>query len=207
MPVSRNFWNRQAHRYARKPVADEAAYRHKLSITQSYLRPDMDLLEFGCGTGSTALVHAPLVRSILAIDLSQEMIGIARRKAEAKAVPNVVFQDVAIEELDAPEGHFDAILGLSVLHLVEDLERTLGRVHTLLKPGGLFFSSTVCVRDMGAMPTALVRVLEALRLGPPVNPFSSNELLTAIDSADFEVISIWRPAPRKAVFVVAKKPG
>lgn len=166
----------------------------------------MDVLEFGCGTGSTALVHAPFVRSILATDLSQEMIAIARRKAEAAAVRNVAFKDVSIEELDAPAGRFDAILGLSVLHLVDDLERTLGRVHTLLKPGGLFFSSTVCVRDMGAIPTGLVGILGAVRLGPPVNPFSSGDLLAAMGQAGFEVVSTWRPAPRKALFVVARAP-
>jgi 2-polyprenyl-3-methyl-5-hydroxy-6-metoxy-1,4-benzoquinol methylase len=204
--VARNFWNRQADRYARKPVADEAAYRHKLSITQSYLRPHMDVLEFGCGTGSTALVHAPFVRSILATDLSPEMIAIARQKAHVMAVSNVVFQDVSIEELDAPSGHFDAILGLSVLHLVDGLEPTLNRVQSLLKPGGLFFSSTVCVRDMGAIPTALVGVLSAVRLGPPVNPFSADELVAALGRAGFDVVSTWRPAPTKALFAVARKP-
>lgn len=44
-----------AKRYARQPIADEAAYRRKLEVTRTYFRPDMHVLEFGCGTGSTAL--------------------------------------------------------------------------------------------------------------------------------------------------------
>ena len=56
MPPSSKFWDRIAARYARKPVADEAAYRRKLAVTRDYLAPDMDVLEFGCGTGSTAIV-------------------------------------------------------------------------------------------------------------------------------------------------------
>lgn len=201
------FWNRAAERYARKPIADEEAYRHKLAITQDCLRPDMNLLEFGCGTGSTALVHAPFVRSILATDLSQEMIETARRKADAASVHNVRFETVSIEALNAPPGSFDAVLGLSVLHLVEDLAGTLARVHALLRPGGLFFSNTVCVRDMGPLASFLVRALGASRLGPPVTSFGSTELLASMGKAGFEVVSTWRPAPRKALFVVCRKPG
>ena len=80
--TSTRFWDRIANRYSRTPIADEATYQTKLRITQDHLRPDMDVLEFGCGTGSTALVHAPVVNRILAIDISSKMIGIARDKAK-----------------------------------------------------------------------------------------------------------------------------
>ena len=53
------FWDRVAEGYAKKPVADEAAYQKKLQVTRDYFRPDMEVLEFGCGTGSTAIAHAP----------------------------------------------------------------------------------------------------------------------------------------------------
>lgn len=204
---ARSFWNREATRYSRKPIADEAAYRHKLSLTESYLRPDMDVFEFGCGTGSTAIVHAPHVRSILATDLSEEMIEIARRKAEAAAVSNIRFEAISIEALSAAPGKFDAALGLSVLHLVEDLPATLRRVHSLLKPGGFFFSNTVCVRDMGATPVALIRLLRATRLGPPVNALGSQYLMAQMVAAGFDVRKTWQPAPKKALFIVAQKPG
>ena len=57
------FWNWNAERYARQAIADEASYQKKLAITQSYLTPDMRVVEFGCGTGSTAIVHAPKVKT------------------------------------------------------------------------------------------------------------------------------------------------
>ena len=66
------FWDRIAERYARTPVADETSYKKKLQITQDYLRPGMEVLEFGCGTGSTALIHAPYVKHIHAIDISSK---------------------------------------------------------------------------------------------------------------------------------------
>lgn len=62
------FWDRLADKYAAQPIADEDAYRTKLARTQAHLTPEMDIFEFGCGTGGTAIAHAPHVRSVRAID-------------------------------------------------------------------------------------------------------------------------------------------
>ena len=67
MDRSAKFWDRIAKRYAKRPVADDAAYQKKLEITQSYFQPHMEVLEIGCGTGSTAITHAPNVKRIAAI--------------------------------------------------------------------------------------------------------------------------------------------
>ena len=72
------FWDKRAEKYAQRPVADQAAYEKKLEITRRYFNPDSVVLEIGCGTGSTALAHAPYVGHILATDISPNMIGIAR---------------------------------------------------------------------------------------------------------------------------------
>lgn len=56
------FWDRMANKYARQPIADEAAYQHKLDVTRQHFTPQSKVLEFGCGTGSTALLHAPHVK-------------------------------------------------------------------------------------------------------------------------------------------------
>jgi cyclopropane fatty-acyl-phospholipid synthase-like methyltransferase len=63
MVQSTKFWDRIAERYSKQPVADEAAYQKKLQVTREYFRPDMEVLEFGCGTGSTAIAHAPYVET------------------------------------------------------------------------------------------------------------------------------------------------
>ncbi len=145
MAQSAKFWDRIAKRYAKMSIPDEAAYRKKLQITQSYLRPDMEVLEFGCGTGSTAIAHAPYVKHILAIDFSTKMIEIAQARADAAKVRNVTFQQGAIESLNSPERSFDVVMGHSVLHLVEDRDAVFARVHDLLKPGGVFIASTACL--------------------------------------------------------------
>lgn len=150
MAQASGFWDRHAKGYAKKPVADEAAYQKKLRITQDYLKPDMEVLEFGCGTGTTALIHAPYVRHIRAVDISGKMLEIARNKAAAKNITNVTFEQAGIDDLSAADASYDAVMGHSILHLLQDKESVIARVFKMLNPGGIFVSSTVCLG--GKMP-------------------------------------------------------
>jgi ubiquinone/menaquinone biosynthesis C-methylase UbiE len=118
MAQSKRFWDRIAERYAKKPVGDEAAYQRKLATTREYFRPDMEVLEIGCGTGSTAIAHAPYVAHIRATDISDRMIEIAREKAAAANVRNVTFETRGVEDLDVARESVDAVLALSLLHLL-----------------------------------------------------------------------------------------
>ena len=78
MTTSTGFWDRIADRYSKQPIADQDAYQRKLDVTRTYFRPDMDVLELGCGTGGTAILHAPYVRHVRAVDISARMLEIAR---------------------------------------------------------------------------------------------------------------------------------
>ena len=130
------FWDRNAKRYARSPIADQDAYERKLEITRGYFTPESEVLEFGCGTGSTALLHAPHVRHILATDYAAGMLQIARQKASDQGIENVTFTQSSIEEFRT-DRRFDAVLCLSLLHLVADRPAALARAFELLKPGGV----------------------------------------------------------------------
>ncbi len=74
MAESDKFWDKTAARYAKSSVSDEATYQKKLGETQSFFRPNMRIVEFGCGTGTTAVHHAPHVQHIDAIDISENML-------------------------------------------------------------------------------------------------------------------------------------
>ena len=73
------FWDRIARKYATDPIADLPGYEATLRRVQGLLTAEMDVLEIGCGTGSTALRLAPFTRRLLATDVSSEMIAIAAR--------------------------------------------------------------------------------------------------------------------------------
>lgn len=205
------FWDRIAERYARKPVADAAAYQRKLEITRALLRPDMEVLEIGCGTGTTALAHAPFAGRITAIDVSAGMLAIAERKALTSGTANVEFRCLGIEQFVAPAASYDAVLALSILHLLADRDAALAKVHRLLKPGGVFVSSTVCLGESLHWFQLVAPLGRALGLLPLVRFFSIEDLGRALRNAGFEIEQEWRPArgrkPGHVVFIVARKPG
>ena len=201
------FWDKVADKYSRKPIADEAAYRTKLEITREYLRPDMQVFEFGCGTGSTAILHAPYVEHIHAVDISKNMLEIARSKADKEGIRNISCEQSDIDSFDAAPESYDAVLGLSILHLLDDRRAAIGKVHKMLKPGGVFVSSTVCIGEMMALLKFILPAGHFLRLLPLVRIFTVQELVDSLIEAGFEIERQWQPGKSKAVFVVARKPG
>ena len=207
MKPSAKFWDRHAKGYAKRPVANQAAYEEKLRVTRTFFDPTMEVLEFGCGTGSTALAHAPFVKHILATDISSKMLEIAEAKAEASGIENVTFKRVAFDEIDAPAEGFDAILGLSILHLLDDRNPAIARVHEMLKPGGIFVSSTACLGDTMKWFKLIAPIGRFFGLIPLVRIFTEQELVTSITECGFQIEHQWRPEKSVGVFIVARKPG
>ena len=142
-----DFWDARAQGYAKSPVGDEEAYKEKLATTQRYFDADSQVVEFGCGTGTTAIHHAPFVQRIVATDISSNMIEIARQKAVAADITNVEFHCTALEDFEAEDASFDVVMAHSILHLLEDPEQAIKLSYRLLKPGGVFVTSTACLGD------------------------------------------------------------
>ena len=207
MHHSAKFWDKIAERYSKLPIADEAAYQKKLQITRKYFRPNTNVLEFGCGTGSTAIIHSPYVKHIHAIDISSKMIELARSKADAANVNNITFEQLAIDELNVPDQTFDVVLGLSILHLVESKEAVIAKVYKLLKPGGIFISSTSCIGDTMKFFKVIAPLGKFFGLLPLIKVFTVKELESSLTNAGFSIDYYWQPDKRKAVFIVARKDG
>ncbi len=201
------FWDKIAEGYAKKPVADEAAYQKKLQVMRDYFRAEMEILEFGSGTGSTAIALAPSVKHIQAIDISAKMIEIAKGKAEAGGVGNVTFEQSTIEDLDLPDGSLDAVMAHSILHLLESKEDAIAKVYRMLKPGGLFVSSTVCIGDFLKIFKIIAPVGRFFGLLPLVKVFTARELEDNLTSAGFTIDYRRKPGRAKGLFIVAKKAG
>ncbi len=204
MKSSKEFWDKSAPRYAKSPVRDEETYQKKLAITQGYFQPDWSVLEFGCGTGSTALVHAPYVKEILATDISSKMLDIAAQKARDAGAGNVRFQQGTLESLELGAESFDAVLGLSILHLLEDAEAALSRVHGLLKPGGIFVSSTALLAELMILWRLLIPAMQMVGLAPFVNRLNRQQLVSMLINAGFSIEYEWLPNKASA-FLIARK--
>lgn len=202
---NKKFWDRIAPKYARDPIKDESAYQAKLAMARGHLRKDMHLFEFGCGTGSTALALADSVARIDATDLSSEMIRIAEEKAKAAGVTNVHFHRSDIAHWDAEPASYDGVMAHSILHLLPDRREVMAQAVSFLKPGGLFISSTVCMRDMAFFWRLILPVMRMIGLAPYVGIFSQEELIAEQEAAGLTIIEQWKPKPDAAVFLIAQK--
>ncbi len=201
------FWDNTAEKYAKSPVRDESVYQEKLRITQQYLQPNFEVLELGCGTGTTALHHAPHVKHVLGTDLSSKMVEIAQAKARDEKIENVEFAQATVESLSADPASYDAILALNLIHLLEDPEAAIRKIYTLTRAGGVFVSGTACLGDVIVSPWRIfIPVMRLFGRIPPVQYLKRQALLESFESAGFEIEFQMPQKKGQAAFVVCRKP-
>ena len=208
MTAEAAFWNDLAERYARQPLANPGAFERKIEITKSRMKPSDVVLDIGCGTGSLALRLASCGATIHGLDISSEMIRIARGKAQAEGTANVSFHIGPFDsfELFEPES-LDGVCAYSLLHLVEALPASLERIYRLLRPGGFFVSSTVCLGESWVPYRPILRVMRWLGKAPPVRTLRKRALEDELRRAGFD--GLHQPdvgAESTIAFIVAEKP-
>ncbi|NBN63050.1 methyltransferase domain-containing protein [Microvirga tunisiensis] len=202
------FWDRIAAKYARDPIKDVPAYEHTLERTRSFLTSHASVLEVGCGTGATALRLADAAGRIVGTDISAAMIDIARARLDAPDTPrNVSFSVAAMTDEALPHGPFDVVTAFNSLHLVRDLDAALAAIARRLRPGGLFISKTVCLRDS---PLRFLKpvfgLLKPTGRIPHVLFLSQPELQERIRASGFRILEVGNfPKKPPRHFVVARR--
>jgi len=200
------FWNWFAARYATKPVPDQKAYEHKLAVTREHLHPDAVVREIGCGTGSTAIAHAPYAQRIDASDFSAKMIDIAREKALVAGVDNVNFECREASTDSGGDTHYDVVLALNVLHLLPDWQAIIENAWQQLRSGGVLITSTPCLDEAPAWLRWIMPVAAHSGCLPALVFFSSEELAAAHARAGFDLEYEWQANSKNGLFLVARKP-
>lgn len=202
------FWDRLAENYAAQPVKDVAAFDRKKAITRQHLHPGATVVEFGCGTGSLALELSSHAAQVHAIDVSAEMIRIAERKKADQGVSNVTFHTGTLEAMRPRlPVEVDAVWAYSILHLVDDRTSTLETAFELLKPGGVFISSNVCLAGTWVPYRTMITVMRWLGKAPRVYCYDRKTILGEIAGAGFvDVVDHDVGAGGLVAFVVARKP-
>jgi ubiquinone/menaquinone biosynthesis C-methylase UbiE len=107
------------------------------------IRPGMDVLEIGCGTGLFTLLLQPRVHSITAIDGSAGMLGVLNEKIGQGHYTNVKSCLVNPEDTGGIEGRYDLVVSSMTFHHIRDIPVLLGQIAAVLKPGGL-----LCIADL-----------------------------------------------------------
>jgi ubiquinone/menaquinone biosynthesis C-methylase UbiE len=208
MSTDAQFWNSIAEKYSKQPVADPGSFDRKIALTQAKMRPSDVVLDVGCGTGSLALRLAGSAAVVHGLDLSAEMIRIAGEKADRQGASNVKFHVGDLETLTFEDESLDGICAYSLLHLVRDRQATLQRIFQLLKPGGFFISSNVCLGDTWVPYGVILPVMRWIGKAPFVDVYSRERLEGDVRRAGFVDLSFPDVGAKETVaFLVAMKPG
>jgi ubiquinone/menaquinone biosynthesis C-methylase UbiE len=118
--------------------AGKLRWARRVKMLSKHLRPGMTVLELGCGTGYFTRELARSGAEIVAIDVSPELLEIAKAHCAAR---NVRYEVRNAYELNCPDAVFDSVVGSSVLHHLE-IEQALREVYRVLKLGG-----TICFTE------------------------------------------------------------
>ncbi len=192
MNAAEKFWNSSAKNYDRTEERFEYIHRRSRENAKRLLEAADVVLDYGCGTGTTACELADQVKEIQAIDISSSMIEIANDKAIASDIKNVSFKQGDIFDDGYSEASFDAILAFNILHTVPNPQDVMRRIHDLLKPDGLIISVTPCLRDkmsfLVGVQIKLVRLLCRVGVIPiPIRRVKSTEVVSLVENGGFKI--------------------
>jgi tRNA (cmo5U34)-methyltransferase len=97
---------------------------------------DLDVLDFGCGTGLLTLALEPHVRSVTGADSSAGMLGVLEQKVQALRLTSVTPYQLDDAHPLASAGSFDLVASSMTLHHVRDLPALFSEFRSLLRSGG-----------------------------------------------------------------------
>jgi 2-polyprenyl-3-methyl-5-hydroxy-6-metoxy-1,4-benzoquinol methylase len=99
------------------------------------LTPEMDVLDFGCGTGLLTLQLQPFVRTITGTDSSAGMLDVLNKKISTAGLANVKTSLFDPEQESTLTGDYDLIVSSMTFHHVPEIRNLLSLLHTHLRPG------------------------------------------------------------------------
>lgn len=167
--------------------AGKLRWARRVKMLSSHLRPEMTVLELGCGTG---YFTSELVRSgaeIVAIDVSPDLLQIARAQHSA---PNVRYELQNAYALSYPDASFDSVVGSSVLHHLE-IQPALREIHRVLKPNGeIFFTEPNMLNPQIAVQKNVPWIKRKLGDSPDETAFFRWPLRRSLQKTGFREIRI-----------------
>jgi ubiquinone/menaquinone biosynthesis C-methylase UbiE len=166
-----------------------------------------ELIELGCGTGLYTKALAPNASHVMATDLSDEMLAVAR--TQLKDLQNVTVQKADCEKIDFPDGRFGSVFMANLIHIIENPSTTLQEAYRILKDGGLLL--ILDFTGYGMKPFEKMKMgIRVLRRGyRPRRHFrnlSPDELRSLVESAGFKVEEVQLVGDKgKALFLKGRK--
>jgi ubiquinone/menaquinone biosynthesis C-methylase UbiE len=154
------------------------------------LRPGEVVLDLGSGGGIDVLLSAKRVSpggKAYGLDMTDEMLVLARENQRKSGVQNVEFLKGEIENIPLPDNSVDVVISNCVINLSADKDRVIAEAFRVLRPGGRFAVSDVVVK--GEVPSEIRRNVE-LWVGCVAGALEESEYRQKLRAAGFESVSI-----------------
>jgi ubiquinone/menaquinone biosynthesis C-methylase UbiE len=188
-PVSRDLYSaEEAAALPEKAVLASQGCGNPTALAE--LRPGEVVLDLGSGGGIDVLLSARRVGptgKAYGLDMTAEMLELARRNQREAGVPNAEFLQGTIEDIPLPDASVDVLISNCVINLSGDKDRVLREAFRVLKPGGRFAVSDVVLKR--PLPEPIQRSIE-LWVGCVAGALTEHEYEEKLGAAGFTEISL-----------------
>lgn len=169
----RQDWNRVAggwEKWDRFFDGQMAFLNHRL-VADARLRTGLRLLDLGSGTGYPALLSAQTVGpsgSVTGIDLAEQMLDAARRKATRLGLTNITFKAGDVTALPFDAASFDAVTSRFCLMFLPEIPKTAAEIARVLKPGGWVAAAVWSAPEKNpSIGLSMAAIKQVIELPPP----------------------------------------
>ena len=188
-PISRDLYDASEKRgLPAEALAASLGCGNPTALAQ--LRPGEIVLDLGSGGGIDVLLSARRVAptgKAYGLDMTEEMLALARANQKKAGVENVEFLKGTIENIPLPENSVDVIISNCVINLCGDKDRVMREAFRVLKPGGRFAVSDVVIR--GEVPSQIRKSME-LWVGCIAGALEEAQYQEKLEAAGFESIEV-----------------
>ncbi len=188
MSNSEWFWNLISNSYAKKPIENEQLFNETLGKIKKRVNVSDCIIDYGCGTGTLSIEVSGNVKEIIGIDISKNMIKIAKQKTKNRNIENIEYIKTTLFDERFKKESFDIILAFNVLHFLKDTTKVVQRINELLKPGGLLISETPCMSEKVGPSSIFIYLLSKIGIIPYIKLLKFRELENLMASKNFKII-------------------
>lgn len=169
----RQDWNRVAGGWEKwdRLFDEQMAYLNHRLVADARLRAGMQVLDLGSGTGYPALLGAQTVGpsgSMIGLDLAEQMLAAARRKATSLGLANVTFRTGNVTTLPFETNSFDAVTSRFCLMFLPEVPNAAAEIARILRPGGLVAAAVWSAPEKNpSIGLSMMAIKQVIEMPPP----------------------------------------